>query len=147
MFLVSSSAFEAFRVAWKWHPLLIHNTRGYKLWAKWCEKSTTSSPPFILRDSRERALPAACRLFSLAVIFTRARVWHALLSLRKNGGLLVVYARRYWVIITYMNLLHREQKNSIFNESGRNFNHFHVQIRKRYFLNKNNKKCKNWHHS
>ena len=34
---------------------------------------------------------AACRLFSRGVIFTRARVSHALLSLRKNGGLLVVY--------------------------------------------------------
>ena len=36
-------------------------------------------------------LPAACRLFSRGVIFTRARVSLALLSLRKNGGLLVVY--------------------------------------------------------
>ena len=33
----------------------------------------------------------ACRLFSRGVIFTRARVLLALLSLRKNGGLLVVY--------------------------------------------------------
>ena len=33
------------------------------------------------------SLPAACRLF---LIFTRARVSLALLSLRKNGGLLVV---------------------------------------------------------
>ena len=32
-----------------------------------------------------------CRLFSRGVIFTRARVSLALLSLRKNGGLLVVY--------------------------------------------------------
>ena len=37
------------------------------------------------------SLPAACRLFSRGVIFTRARVSLALLSLRKNGGLLVVY--------------------------------------------------------
>ena len=37
------------------------------------------------------SLPAACRLFSRGVIFTRARVSVALLSLRKNGGLLVVY--------------------------------------------------------
>ena len=37
------------------------------------------------------SLPAACRLFSCGVIFTRARVSLALLSLRKNGGLLVVY--------------------------------------------------------
>ena len=34
---------------------------------------------------------AACRLFSHGVIFTRARVSLALLSMRKNGGLLVVY--------------------------------------------------------
>ena len=33
---------------------------------------------------------AACRSFSRGVIFTRARVLLALLSLRKNGGLLVV---------------------------------------------------------
>ena len=32
-----------------------------------------------------------CRPFSRGVIFTRARVLLALLSLRKNGGLLVVY--------------------------------------------------------
>ena len=32
----------------------------------------------------------SCRLFSRGVIFTRARVSLALLSLRKNGGLLVV---------------------------------------------------------
>ena len=31
--------------------------------------------------------PVACRLFSRGVIFTRARVSLALLSLRKNGGL------------------------------------------------------------
>ena len=36
------------------------------------------------------SLYAACRLFSRGVIFTRARVLLALLSLRKNGGLLVV---------------------------------------------------------
>ena len=36
-------------------------------------------------------LPAACRFFSRGMIFKRARVSHALLSPRKNGGLLVVY--------------------------------------------------------
>ena len=41
------------------------------------------------------SLPAACRLFSLGVIFTRAHVSLALLSLRKNGGLLVAHIR-YW---------------------------------------------------
>ena len=35
-----------------------------------------------------------CRPFSRGVIFTRARVLLALLSLRKNGGLLVVYLHR-----------------------------------------------------
>ena len=35
----------------------------------------------------------ACRLFSRGVIFTPARVSLALLSLRKNGGLLVVYGQ------------------------------------------------------
>ena len=37
------------------------------------------------------SLPATCCLFSHGVIFTRAHVSLALLSLRKNGGLLVVY--------------------------------------------------------
>ena len=37
------------------------------------------------------SLPAGCRLFSRGMIFTRARVSLALLSLMKNGGLLVVY--------------------------------------------------------
>ena len=68
---------------------------------------TTSSPPFypfFLRDSRasetrarvkitprEKRRHAACRLFSRGVIFTPTRVSLALLSLRKNGGLLVAY--------------------------------------------------------
>ena len=70
---------------------------------------TTSSPPFFLGDSRagetgarvkitprEKRRYAAGRekngrLFSRGVIFTGARVSLALLSLRKNGGLLVVY--------------------------------------------------------
>ena len=37
------------------------------------------------------SLPATCCLFSRGVIFTPARVSLTLLSLRKNGGLLVVY--------------------------------------------------------
>ena len=37
------------------------------------------------------SLPVACLLFLRAMIFTRARVSFALLSLSKNGGLLVVY--------------------------------------------------------
>ena len=40
---------------------------------------------------REKRRHAVCRLFSREVIFTRAHVSLALLSLRKNGGLLVVY--------------------------------------------------------
>ena len=39
------------------------------------------------------SLPAARHLFSRGVIFTCARVSHALLSLRTNGGLLVVYLK------------------------------------------------------
>ena len=78
-----------------------------------------SSPPFFLRDSRASetracvkitprekklhvagreknegpsffSLPTECHLFSHRVIFTHARILLALLSLRKNGGLLVV---------------------------------------------------------
>ena len=61
---------------------------------------TSPSKPWSLKEPSLRnqfsgntsffCLPAACRLFSRGVIFTRARVSHALLSLRKNGGLLVV---------------------------------------------------------
>ena len=40
-------------------------------------------------------LRAGCRLFSRGVIFTRARVSLALLSLRENGGLLVVQSSLY----------------------------------------------------
>ena len=40
--------------------------------------------------SREKKRLVACRLFSRGVIFTRARLSLALLSLRKNGGLVVV---------------------------------------------------------
>ena len=43
---------------------------------------------------RAKHRPDACRLFSRGVIFTSARVSLALLSLRKNGGLLVVYDLR-----------------------------------------------------
>ena len=44
-------------------------------------------------SARLRVVPdfSSCRLFSRGVIFTRARVSLALLSQRKNGGLLVVY--------------------------------------------------------
>ena len=48
------------------------------------------------------SLPAACGLFSRGVIFTRARVSLARISLRTNGGLLVVY-----VDTTYYDLLLR----------------------------------------
>ena len=47
------------------------------------------------------SLPSACRLFSRGVIFTRARVLLALLSLRKNGGLLVIYATVCVFIFNY----------------------------------------------
>ena len=42
---------------------------------------------------RAFSLPAACRLFLRGVIFTRARVSLAPLSLRKNKGLLLVYTK------------------------------------------------------
>ena len=49
------------------------------------------------REKRRHAaffsLPSACRLFSSKVIFMGAGVSLALLSLRKNGGLLVVYLK------------------------------------------------------
>ena len=45
-------------------------------------------PHFSSGDTRRGT---ACHLFSRGVILTRARVSLALLSLRKNGGLLVVY--------------------------------------------------------
>ena len=67
---------------------------------------TTSSPELVTRDSRasetrarvkitprEKRLHAARRRLAFLtfwVIFTRARVSLALLSMRKNGGLLVV---------------------------------------------------------
>ena len=43
------------------------------------------------RRGGERCLTDACHLFSRGAIFTRARVSLALLSLRKNGGLLEVH--------------------------------------------------------
>ena len=63
----------------------------------WCLSLDYEQSPFssgiVERPKRERArksphtssLPAACRLFSRGVIFTRARVSLALLSLRKTG--------------------------------------------------------------
>ena len=68
----------------------------------WFGRAIRNSHPKISRPWRVKnlgfvcspsffSLPAACRLFSRGVIFTWARVSLALLSLRKNGGLLVVY--------------------------------------------------------
>ena len=52
---------------------------------------------------RAFSLPAACRLFSEGVIFMRARVSLALLSLRKNSELLVVYIKpAYGVYISQL---------------------------------------------
>ena len=49
-------------------------------------------PPGISRVSKTRArVKITPRFFSRGVIFTRARASLALLSLKKNGGLLVVY--------------------------------------------------------
>ena len=63
---------------------------------------SASSPPFFLRDSRARETRAHVKItharkgdFSRGVIFTRSRVSLALLSLRKNGGLLTVDLKAY----------------------------------------------------
>ena len=58
------------------------------------------SPPRV-SFSPVGSLPAACLLFSRGVIFTHAPVSLALLSLRKNGGLLVVYFERLPRILSY----------------------------------------------
>ena len=47
------------------------------------------------RHAARREKNAACRLFSRRVSFTSAHASLALLSLRKNGGLFVVYLKRY----------------------------------------------------
>ena len=74
----------------------------FMTWTRWNKRDKVWSRANSLLGCRFRSrrrrcrlsffsLPTACRLFSRGVIFTRARVSHALLSLRKNGGLLVVY--------------------------------------------------------
>ena len=78
------------------------NANIWRTWTRWNKRDKVWSRANSLLEcgfrSRPRrcclsffSLPTACRLFSRGVIFTRARVSHALLSLRKNGGLLVVY--------------------------------------------------------
>ena len=65
---------------------------GLPFWAQ-----TTSSPPFFLSDSRASETRARVKITPrekrrhAGVIFMRARVSLALLSLRKHWGLLVVY--------------------------------------------------------
>ena len=57
----------------------------------WHQNSSPVSLAFSLLEPKMKFVPVTtCRLFSRGVIFTRARVSLALLSLRKNGGLLVV---------------------------------------------------------
>ena len=71
---------------------------AYTLWNKrnWLVSTRLRVVPhfssgIVERAKRERAWKSPhARLFSRGVIFTRARVSLALLSLRKNGGLLVV---------------------------------------------------------
>ena len=66
-----------------------------------------------LRGLRVVVVPdfSACRHFSRGVIFTRARVSLALPSLRKNGGLLVVYvSARKRVITVYHNKINQLKK-------------------------------------
>ena len=83
-------------VKWRWfklyraYSILFNSSNGSKFLWSWILKNCID----FYRGFRLRvvfSLAAACRLFSRRVIFTRARVSHALLSLRKNGGLLVVY--------------------------------------------------------
>ena len=66
----------------------------FKRWSC-CKNSQFASfqTMVMFRHHTLRYCVIACRLFSRGVIFTRARVSLALLSLRKNGGLLVVYPR------------------------------------------------------
>ena len=62
-------------------------------------------------EYRSRSDFSACRHFSRGVIFTRARVLLALLSLRKNGGLLIVYvSARKRVITVHHNKINRLKK-------------------------------------
>ena len=64
-------------------------------------------------EYRSRSDFSTCRHFSRGVIFTRARVSLALLSLRKNGGLLVVYvSARKRVITVHHNKINRLNKRS-----------------------------------
>ena len=82
---------------------------------------TTSSPPFFLRDSRASETRARVKItprekrrhaasphrvspFSRELIFTCARVSLALLSLRKNGELVVVYPELVPAFLYYLYL-------------------------------------------
>ena len=81
--------------------------------------------------SARENLPTASRFFSRGVIFTRARVQHALLTLRKNGGPLVVQCRRDMLLqlVAYSNLkVGTHQATSCSNKSRRQITQC-VQVR------------------
>ena len=84
-----------------------------------------SSPPFFLRDSRAReararvfSLPAECRFFSREVIFTRARVSVALLSLSlvfqwPDDDHMTEKDRKKWAIFFKLNFCDRRLSSPI----------------------------------
>ena len=75
---------------------IVERTKRERAW-----KSTHARKGDTRRGERKK-----CRLFSRGVIFTRARVSLALLSLRKNGGLLVAYdwMRGYFFLLGFLSL-------------------------------------------
>ena len=77
------------------------------------KRDTLSITP---REKRRHSLSlhAACRLFSRGVIFTRAGVSLALLSLRKNGGLPVVYMQHTFFNISLPSLCDYDENHAWF---------------------------------
>ena len=67
-----------------------------------------------MREKATLSLHAACRLFSRGVIFTRAGDSLALLFLRKNGGLPVVYMQHTYFNISLPSLCDYDEKNAWF---------------------------------
>ena len=70
-------------------------TRTIPLWLRYVDDTFTALHKDEIDQKKKFSLSAACRLFSRGMIFTRARVSLALLSLRTNGGLLVIYPATY----------------------------------------------------
>ena len=79
------------------------------------------------------SLSATCRLFSRGVIFTPTRVSLALLSLRKTGGLLVVYYLEEIAFYSYLNTIFTNSHSSnrkrfLYATSKTSWRHNHVYI-------------------